>query len=284
MPDVNYLCLLLVTAVTLLAWTLSWRRLRSGAERLFMTVCMAGLFFYSGIGGAYVPVAWDYCVCYCVFAVMFSVSFTWGVSVARQAAVRQRAAYEHIERVGRSKRFRNAAIGLYFVITLVPLVYPDFRLSLLWNPPAPDMLAVFNRGIALDTSVSLKTIGYVAFLVSPFYLVAMYSLRRRYIALAIATVAPAYCRYCSIGYLGRGELVICVALYSCAIWLDRPSRRGRLAIVSLVCLPFLVIFFEGYSRVRLGDRSVSDLGAVERIERVLASTETSFPASWSSSR
>jgi hypothetical protein len=279
MLEMNYLCLLVVVGTSLLSWAVVWARLRTGAERFFLTVCMGGLLFYSGIGAAYVPVYWSYVLTYCCFALIFPTGFAWGVSISRKFARRQRAAYENIDRLERSLMFRRLALGSYVTISILPLLLPEFRLSLLWNPPTPDLLAVFHQGITENASLASRIIGYAALLAWPFYLLAMYSLRRRYIALAIYAIFPAYCRYCSLGYLGRYEMLLCGALYFGVIWLDRPAVRLRLTVLAWLCIPFLLVFFEAYSQIRVGGKSNNEVSMVESIQRV-AVVETTFPLFW----
>jgi hypothetical protein len=190
-------------------------------------------------------------------------------------------AYERIEHLERSRAFRILALGAYIAICLLPLVVPELRLSLLLHPPTPDLFGAFNRGVQVNTSLSLRLIGYAGFLIWPFYLLAMYSLRRRYIALFIFTAIPSYCGYCASGYMGRSEMLLVLGLCAGVIWLDRPAIRLRVTIVALICIPFLLVFFEMYSNSRIGagGASANDVSATERIERVL-SVETSFPSNW----
>lgn len=269
----------MVLSVTLLAWAYCWRRLRWGAARFSATLCMAGLVFYAGIGASYEPVSWTYTAMYCVFTAVFAMSFTWAMRFAAAAVERRRKACEHLDRLACDRVFRRVAIGLYLLTGLVPLLYPEIRISLLWNPPAPDLFATFNNGLAAQVPLSTRILSYASALIWPFYLLALYALRRRYVALLILTGLPAYFRYCSAGYLGRYEMLVAVCLIGGTVWLDRPTLRLRLAVVALAACPLVLAAFEGYSRVRQGGRFDSDTPLVERIQATLWA-ETSFPVLW----
>jgi hypothetical protein len=279
MNEISYSCLAFVSLATILVWILCKHRLSSSTERFFGALCIGGLFFYSGIGSAYDSVSWNYTIYYCIFLVVFAGCFLWGVGVAKRVSRRRRAAYERIDNLAQGELFTSVVIGAYIAISLLPLIYPHFRLQLLLNPPMPDLQTTFNNGINVDMPIAQRLAVYAGSLAWPFYLLALYALRRRYLSLALSIALPAYCRYCYISYLGRYEILFCIAMFGGLVWLDRPAIRWRLCVAGIIFVPFLLLFFETYTRIRLGNTSTSSKGAAERIEE-LAFGETSFPLSW----
>jgi hypothetical protein len=279
MIEINFQCLLLIFGVSGLILCICWRRTVTGIEKLFLSGTVAGLLLHCGIGAALEPVHWDYVACYCVFLATYGLSFVWILGKTRRMSFRHPDAYRRIEVFAKDSGLRWLALVAYCVCCLVPLLYPQFRLSLLWNPPLPDVTKVANFGLPLEELPLLRLNRYALQMVWPFYLIALYAFRKRLIVLALCTIGPVYCAYCSAGYVGRGDFLVCGLFFAGMIWFHRPQFRGRLVVLSGVALLIALPLFESYGRLRAGDQPATSESASERIQSVLL-VEAAFPRSW----
>src|SRR5690606_15260236 len=83
-----------------------------------------------------------------------------------------------------------------------------------------------------------------------------------------------YVQYVATGYIGRGDMVMAMALVGLALWMHRPRLRPALIAVAIMMLPVVLAASYIYGTIRIGG-SVSDVGLLQ-IASVI-DTETGFP-------
>jgi hypothetical protein len=277
LPPIHFGLLFSIISFTVLVWAICWRIAPSGRERFLITGVFGGMCFYSGVGAAVGPPLFEYCWYYGAFVVAVAAGFLAVVRNDRPAC--GGAFARRVTDLGQSRTFRISVAAIYLGTAMVPLLYPEIRLSNIWNPPAPDLIAILNGGIPPEQPLLLRINTYIALLTWPFYLIALHAARRRYGWLAVGIILPVYLTYCATAYVGRSEMVMCTALFVGVVWLDQPTMRPRLALITAIFLPLLLIAFGAYSRIRLGAAMDRGVTATELIENVLL-VESSLPRSW----
>jgi len=267
----------LVLAYTAAVWALGWRWIRGPKPRLFFTFGVVGLYWYSGVGTAYETVGVGYIVSYMVFVLLMALGFIAGLRLAgpgsRKLWRRTRA---HIDRVVAKRSFVIAAIAVFYVGGLLPLLYPEFKLGRLIAPGPPDILAQWaKRSFSGEMPAASRAIEYIQSLSYPFYLMALYAYRRRPIALLTLMAVTWYLRYCAMEGASRGGILLTLALWAMVLWIYNPRARRRLVVGALALVPVLAVFFQTYRYTRHGVEAPT-MGGLEAA-RLLAYAETSFP-------
>lgn len=276
MPRVNYYVFLLILFFTMGGWAICWVMADRPTTRFFSTVFLSGLWFYGGAGAAMTPISYGWY--YCIFVLSIVIGFVAAVRGGHQIGGDGRV-YRRLEDLGRSPAFRWIICAAYLGTFIVPLLYPNIQLVRIWSPPAPDLIAIVNGGVSLEQPLLLRLNGYLGSLLAPFFLLALYWYRRRYVVVAIALFLPLYCQYCATAYMARSGMVMALALFIAILWLDRPSLRLRVVAVVAILLPVLLVGFGMYSRLRLGVGAEGGITALEQIQNVLE-IESAFPRSW----
>jgi hypothetical protein len=279
MFEIDYLVFFGVTALNIVLYQLYARVLLRGVERVFLAVAMVGLWFYSGIGSAFVPVAAGYLVRYCCFTALFGATFVFVVVRLRHAFRRRQEVYRVVAGLSAGHGARWLIISAYLLLVCAPLLYPEFRLSQLWDPQKPSLAPLFNYGFSPELDVVLRIADYCRRLVWPFYLLVLYRYRTRYTRLAVLIFLPLYVKYCADQYLGRAEVLVALLLFAGIIWLNRPRLRPWMAIAAAVLTPVLAYMAAIYADLRMGRTDAAAAGIVEAIERELY-VETSFGLRW----
>lgn len=245
-------------------------------QRTILIGFLAGCMLYSGVGAAYPSVPWDYLVYYFGLVVAFVVAFRFFCTVlaglSRQAG---RVLPNLLAGVDRSSTW-GAVAWLYLVLHVVPLLYPENRLHLLFSPPSPDLTSVWaTRWQSQEPDVLLKLLQYVMLLLKPFFYVTLYRFRNRMLQLIVMQIAILYLQYVSVGYIGRGDVLLALVLVWLAIWVYRPRRRPALVVTAVIGLPVILVVSYVYGVVRIGGE-VGDVSLWDAMLEIVE-TETSFP-------
>lgn len=243
--------------------------------RLILAGFLAGYFFYSGIGMAYPGVPLRYLFYYFGFFIAFALAFC--LFSAAFAGVSEPAdrfltpALLHID----THTGWAAIIWLYLLLHLVPLLYPEFRLHQLLTPPAPDLItALIRRFEPQETNILLKLAGYIRLSLEPFFYIALFRYRNNLKRILLIFALLLYISHVDAGYIGRGYVVMDLALIGIFIWEYRPRSHRALVAGAVVMLPLLFIASYIYGMVRIGG-TVGEINLVEATMQQLE-LETSF--------
>jgi hypothetical protein len=268
--------LLLLVPGTLLVGGPAVLGARGWVQRLFLLGFVAGLLIWSGIGAAYPGVSVYYLVCYFVFLLAFVVSFRASLRVFSGVGPLVHNSVTTVLSTVYRGRMWGVVIFIYIGLSLFPLVYPDLRLQELFTLAPPDLRAALaTRWAKQETDTLAGLVQYGRLLLTPFFYIALYRYRKRWVIGALLLVGLAYIRYVSAGYLGRGDMALAGALLLLAAWRLFPSRRRTLAVVGMVSAVLMLWGFYFYGVVRIGGLP-EDRGLLENIASVLA-VEVSFP-------
>jgi len=199
--------LLWIGGWTLALYILTMRLLSRGNQKVLYTVFVLCFFVYNGYGIAYTHGVYSgYGTMYIVFLGTLSAAY-----VLFLALLRKEVRYAQAGTMGLLKDLFekpvvvNLAIGTYFCLILFPLIYPEFKLSLLFNPPAPDIAQEFMLRFTRPPDALSKIVQAVSYLVFPFYLISTIYYRRNFLAFTFMIAFPSYVLYCAQSYISRGE-------------------------------------------------------------------------------
>ncbi len=225
----------------------------SQLQRIMLTSISVGLLVFNGIGAAYPDVPWYYLVYYFGFFLAFLLSFKFFtilfLPMGRRVGKVLPVVLESVDR----HRGWQWVIPIYFALNLVPLVYPEFHLFELFDPGAPDLVTHFaKRFIEQELNIVLKLVKYAMLLLTPFFYIALYRYRRRFLIVILILVSLAYIRYIDVSYIGRGNMVIVYGVIAIAIWVYKPQNRKRILLVTLAILPVFLAFSYYWAAIRIG--------------------------------
>jgi hypothetical protein len=276
MMELNYAVLFAVSAVTIIIGLILHQRTQPGFERVFLWGFLCGMYIICGFGSAYADIPHSYAVKYLVYVAAAGTGFTAVVGMLRAVGVR--TCREIDWRLSRIDSTLASEIGFWFFLVSLafPLIYPTIRLNLLWSPPMPDLQAMFNYGINSDKSLVERLVGYVTLLCYPVYLWRLHAYAKRPAHLPLAVFGPLYLIYCADSYIGRGSMLMGVALYAMLLGQHRPRARKYLALTLVAAAPLALIGFAEYARVRTGE-SLERMDTVLDEVSALVATETGLP-------
>ena len=242
---------------------------RGRRQRLLLGGFLAGYLFYSGIGMAYPEVPLSYLFFYFSFFIAFALAF-WFFSAAfagiSEPADRFLApALNHVE----THALWAVVICLYLLLHLLPLLYPEFRLHHLLAPSPPDVItALVRRFEPRETNILLKLADYTRLSLMPFFYIALFRYRGNLKRILFLLLLLNYIRHVDAGYVGRGYVIMDLALIGIFIWESRPRSRRLLVAASAALLPLLLVASYIYGMVRIGG-TVGPINPLEAIGQEL---------------
>jgi hypothetical protein len=272
--DLDPTKLILVITGSIALGVLALLSARGTIQRLMLFSLLGGLFFYSGIGTAYSEVHVSFVGFYFAFVLAVVLGFHLGRSVFLDMSVTVGRAITPI--LGRMDRgiVWKVLIAAYIFFSIFPLLWPEPRLQQLVMPPAPDLIEMLSGRFNEEVDPLLVIVGYLRLLFTPLFFVALYRLRHKLPSIALIFLFLLYVRYVENAYLGRGAVVMHMAILLMAVWFLRPGYRGRVAVTVALLAPLLLYAFYMYALVRIGD-VVGDIGFVEALKAIL-DTELGF--------
>lgn len=275
--DINYAILLNVILVTLTIFIFFFRFFKNLAQKTLYIAFVFFFFIYNGFGMSYEKgVADQYHIYYIVFLITFSFSYLFFLKLFfKEFRYAFLGSIKTIRKFGRDKYLSSFIIFIFIFFQLLQLIIPEFKLHLLLNPPAPDILAEF-LGRLNSPSPSGKLIGNVSFLLYPFYLLTLYKFRKNIPFFLFIVFFPFYIQYCKNSYLSRGEMMAAAAIIISIQWFYNTWIRKYLAILLLFLLPILPVLLWQYQTYRGGGGGVSEISATDAGYGLLF-IETSFP-------
>lgn len=254
MPDFSVGLAIFIATVTLGVFLAASRFLERWLERVCFLGIIVCLFVWCGLGAAYATVPSQYLWTYFVFIAVMSAAF---VTMLRLAGPFADKVYERtsdqIDQFGQNPVWVWVVLSIYLLASLVPLLYPEFRLEQLLDPPRPDLISAFERRFSEEPEGFLsKCLHYIKVLLYPFYLIAVYRYRYRPVVMAILMFLPLYFSYCISSYIGRGLVMCSFAIYILALWRFHPRIRKKLVLGVPLLLPLLMVSLFAYQSLRLG--------------------------------
>src|SRR3546814_12603152 len=96
-------------------------------------------------------------------------------------------------------------ITLVIALKLFKLVYPELRLNLLISPPPPNINLWFSARFLDQANNIQNLINYIDILITPFFYIALYFIRRSIYVLAGIVFLVLYIEYVDAAYIEIGR-------------------------------------------------------------------------------
>lgn len=227
-------------------------RVFGASERIAISFALVGFFFYSGLAAATVEAPDYLLVSYCIFGAALLLGFSSGALFF--ASLSERIVCFSMKKIEGydSSSLWKLFLALFFALHVLKLAFPEFKLWMVFAPPAPDIKSWFLARMEVEPHAFTKAVDYAQILLTPFFYWSLYALRRK-IGLVVGVLfLNLYFGYVFDGYLGRGKFVFTLIVLSVFIWSVRPRLRVWLVIVMMSLFPVLLIALQAYSSIRLG--------------------------------
>lgn len=204
--------------------------------------------FYSGIGGCLSDTNPRYQIYYYVYIV----GFTFFTFLFLKKRTIKTNSFARITRLNMfQEKYASTFIFLYITLGIMDLMYPVNRLSLLINPPMPDIqnrLSYYSDAASYTSFFSL-----IKLLLSPFFFWGLYKYRAKFLKLSGIMLFNSYLSYCADSYISRGSLLITLSVIFFTYYFSvTPKKQKELLFGATIAFPFLIIFFVIYSYIRVG--------------------------------
>lgn len=240
---------------------------------------VVGFVFYAGTPIASEKTPAYYALMYFLFLTTLSLSYNFSYKVLRPLSDVSSVAIPKYTNRYLTEANSLWVILFYMVLTLLPLIFPSFRLGLLINPPSPDLTASFEGRLSGDQSIpAIKAAASLRNVLLPFFLMALFSIRWRLLGVAIVISLVFYIEYVDLAYKSRGQLIVALFPLLFYIWYFYPRYRKLMFLATVIATPLVVQLFSFYEDYRLGvNVSVGDYSIFDSVEHIFG-TETDFVA------
>lgn len=272
----NPLIAIFISFYTLIIFLAFRSLLKSSLQKTFYFSGLWGTWLLCGIGASYQGVPIEYLFYYLIFILVLSLSFLF--SIRRLNVITNKLMF--ISQSGALDSFRKPQnvyfiVAAYFFLSLLSLLYPDFKLHRLIDPPRLDIS--FFTGLSPNEDAIQKIIKYFEFMLFPFFLVSLFHFRKRLCLLFFIIAFPIYVKFCATGYVGRGYLLIWFLIIVAASWIYYPQKRRITLTLALAAVPALLILFYAMGHIRAGNENLFKNADLSESLGSLLYFETNFP-------
>lgn len=284
-----------VVAVGIIAIFASFRVLHNAIEKTCVVLFIIAHTFYSGVGIARANTEDFYLIHYTFFMICLVAGLRIGFFLKREKSASQLAVSMETELI------RIAKIGtiLYFVVAVLPLLYPQNRITDVFRI-AINIDNIFERRVAYKSDMISYTLYTIKIVLLPLVYIHM-SRYRSALKVALVILAVVYLDVAQLGYIGRSGLLSqlfvlcgCVIIHRSDRWIGRVKKGRRvdvsaadarmwksirrLILVAIVCLILGMPLLQDFTAYRSGRTASSDTSG--SIQKLLA-VETGFPNHYS---
>src|SRR3546814_8241835 len=102
------------------------------------------------------------------------------------------------------------------------------------SPPPPNINVCFSARFLDQANNIQNLINYIDILITPFFYIALYFIRRSIYVLAGIVFLVLYIEYVDAAYIARGAAISNLLIIFLAIWYERPKLRTSMVIGSLL--------------------------------------------------
>lgn len=274
--ELDFFSLIVILFSTLLCF---WQGIKgeTSNRKLFLCFVYAFVFLYSGVGGALKEVPMEYSFYY----IAYIVTFTF---------ILKRSSISFNYKKSESSSFttfinRNATkfIGLYFLLKIISLAYPENHLSYLISPPPPSLMEhdFSEEGGTSKMDAISALIYFMVSILIPFFYWSLYKYQKQAKYVILLLLINLYLTYCVSGYVGRGTILFAGILAFLSLYRTLSPRRRKILLASLAIMtPLILIGFYNYSLIRMGQSVSSD--SFFSIFEILLLQEIGYPTLYTS--
>ncbi len=251
----DYLHMLLLLVPVIFLYRLLVYKIYDRLEKAYLTIIYWGLYFYGGVGASSYEVEWIYSVYFLIFISVFV--FFYRLKYVFPHAVKNAIGRFYNARgatIFDKPASASAFIYIYLLICLTSLIYPSFKLLNLVHPPAPDLITALLGTIETPSNINIvsKLFFYLTLLLYPLYLLCLNNFATKPLKLIIFLFIPLYIDYCATAYVGRGLILIDLAVWLLTVY--KYNKKIRVPLITGFCIltPLLLVIAYSYSIARAG--------------------------------
>lgn len=264
--------LILIIIVTLIPFFWVFK-LKDFNSKIYFGLFLLAFFIYSGIGGSLKDVDDNYFIYYVIYTIFISIGLYIGKGSNRLKGDNRISDNKLTKLID---KYGTTIILFFLILKLSTLIYPQFLLYRLIDPPAPDLSSVFAERFETQESTFFESISYYLLsLLSPFFFLSLYKFRYKPWKLFSLLIIIPYIDYCRVGYIGRGNMLQYLFVIVVSIYFYKPVLRKMIIILLLIFLPTLIIFMVNYTQIRIGGTASVD-NTLEALEALIYS-ESNYP-------
>ena len=269
--DIKFAICILGTILPFL-WVFRLKRL--GAW-IYFSLIIVFLYFYNGLGGCIPKVSITYLLSYIIYMCMLS------IVIKKSKLGFNFTAADDLVFTLYIKRKAKKIIYLYFFVSLLTLVFPNFILFRLVSPPSPDVYAALEANWSENDGGAIAQIIYlVKLFLYPFFFWALSKYRRKISKISLLMALDLYISYCHDSYISRYHIFVAILVIGFA-YLSNASKIKRLVTfsISIIAAPTLAYFFYQYTFLRHGVDAVNISTSDAML--LLLESETGYPSLYS---
>lgn len=269
--DINNIVLVGVIFFTILEWWIVCRRFKSFTLKMILLFAYVFICLYCGCGIALTSCNPRYAFYYLAYITIMSLCFrTW----IKDANIEKN---DYIISTFLGK-YGSRIIITYTFLNFLGLIYPEFKLANLINPPMPDVNNWLESAYLEKEQSLLESLIYLgSSTLMPFYYFSLYKYNQNKKKVALILFLNLYISYCIEGNIGRSSVLVALLIVFLAVLRDVSAEKRRIILIRVgVVTPIFLVAFYYYSLIRVGqdvDASIS----VSDIVLMLFSQEINYP-------
>lgn len=269
MFDATQICVMIACTIIPFLWIL---KLKSNNAKLYVGLILFFFFFYAGIGGGLEEVNSHYWYYYLIYSSALSL----GIWLTMEKDINTGRKETESKLIAFIDKYGRYIIITYFLCSIATLIYPEFKLFLLVNPPAPNIIDNFETRFYKDNiGLYQSVLRYIIELLKPFFFLSLFKYRKAPLKFFLLIAFQPYVIYCSSAYYGRSGIVMLMFIFTAMVYKWRPDLRKVMIIALTLILPFFIVFLVEYASLRQGS-SLKPITLVVAIEELFLQ-ETNYP-------
>jgi hypothetical protein len=257
---------LIVAIYTFALFYLVVRSNENMLKKIFLMFFAVSYFVYSGAGISVMNEFTYYPLYFSIYTIVL-VAFLY---LFRKRTITTIVKDEDISSV--INKYGKYILFIYPTLILSLLVFPENKLSVLFNPPTVDINSVMDV-VTLETGIDAFTaiVMVLKYILQPFYYLSLVKLKNKPIQLLFLIIAPLYFIYCKDEYIARTDIMLNFIYYVCILYYFNPDYRKKILFFSGIMLVLSVFFLAAYTSIRIGEKggnmsfwtSIESLFAIE---------------------
>lgn len=270
--------MIILIIITLLEVIYVLHEVKNWIQRMYYLFGLLGIIIYSGISTLYIDFCDNYYIPYIIFQTLFTIMFVFAIKskliIGRDKGakilINNEPYYYEPEYSTTEDYVTNTFLIICVILTFsyyfVQLVYPEMRISDLWNISL-SLRGIFERRAEQRDNAIYQIFYYLNMAGMPFTYIYCYRKLKegKWYVSVILLVLLYYVQIATLGYMSRNELLANIVFYIIIITNRKNNEikiTPKLIIVCLIIVVAMIPFLKTYEMLRLGvnatNQSLSD--------------------------
>lgn len=282
---INFAELSFILLFSLLLMVISIKSIRIYENKIMVAFLSISYLFYSGVGISYLEDGYFsriYIFRYFVYFVVLLTTLYVGFEWIFKKEARSKTVQNSESNVMKYIQIWRILSYIFMVTLLVYLLIPTNRISLLWNPPMPSIIDIFERKDALLENPTLVFANSINILLLPCFLIYLKCLatkgKRRNVAIWLFVWV--YLLYLKIGYMGRNAILYNALFIYLILAISKHGKviLNKKKVMLLICVIILIVpLLLRYETFRMGSKAGMSNATFKNSFKILFFKETDYP-------